>query len=180
MPSNHLILCRPLLLLPSFFHSIRVFSNESTLCMRCPKNWSFSFSISPSNEHPGLISFRMDWLDLLAVRGTLNCLLQHQFESINSSVLSFFNSPALTSIDDYWKNHTLTRQNSVSKVMSQLFSMLSILVIAFLPRSKHLLISCLQSVTICRDFGAPQISLSLVQLFAHLFTMKWLDWMQWS
>ena len=109
MPSNHLILCRPLLLLPSIFPSIRVFSNESTLCIRWPKYWSFSFSIiSPSNEHPGLISFRMDWLDLLAVQGILKSLLQHHSsKSINSSALSFLYSPTLTSIQDYWKNHSL-------------------------------------------------------------------------
>ena len=109
MPSNHLILCRPLLLLPSIFPSISVFSNESTLCIRWPKHWSFSFSIiSPSNEHPGLISFRMDWLDFLAVQGTLKSLLQHHSsKSINSSALSFLYSPTLTSIHDYWKNHSL-------------------------------------------------------------------------
>ena len=107
MPSNHLILCCPLLLLPSIFPSIRVFSNESTLCMRWPRCWSFSFNISPSNEHPGLISFRMNWLDLLAVQGTLKSLLQHHsFKSINSLVLSFLYSPTLTSIHDYWKNHS--------------------------------------------------------------------------
>ena len=107
MPSNHLILCRPLLLLPPIPPSIRVFSNESALRMRWPKYWSFSFSISPSNKHPGLISFRMDWLDLLAVQETLKSLLQHQFKSINSSVLNFLYSPTLTSINDYWKNHSL-------------------------------------------------------------------------
>ena len=109
MPSNHLILCHPLLLLPSIFPSIRVFSNESALCIRWPKYWSFSFNISPFNEHPGLISFRMDWLDLLAVQGTLKSLLQHHSSkaSINSSVLSFLYSPTPTSIHDYWKNHSL-------------------------------------------------------------------------
>ena len=107
MPSSHLILCHPLLLLPPILPRIRVFSNESTLHIRWPKYWSFSFSISPSNEHPGLISFRMDWLDLLAVQGTLKSLLQHQFKSINSSALSFLHSPTLTSIHDYWKNHSL-------------------------------------------------------------------------
>ena len=106
MPSNHLILCRPLLLLPSIFLSIRVFSNESVLLIRWPKYWSFSFNISPSSEHPGLISFRIDWLDLLAVQGTLKSLLQHQFKSINSSALGFLYSPTLTSIQDYWKNHS--------------------------------------------------------------------------
>ena len=108
MPSSHLILCRPLLLLPPIPPSIRVFSNESTLCMRWPKYWSFSFSISPSNEHPGLISFRMDWLDLLAVQGTLKeSSLTPQFKSSNSSALSFLHSPTLTSIHDYRKNHSL-------------------------------------------------------------------------
>ena len=107
MPSNHLILCHPLLLLPSIFPSIRVFSNESALCIRWPKYWSFSFSISPSSEHPGLISFRMDWLNLLAVQGTLKSLLQHHNSSINSSVLSFLHSPTLTSVHDHWKNHSL-------------------------------------------------------------------------
>ena len=103
--SNHLILCCALLLPPSIFLNIRVFSNESVLHIRWPKYWSFSFSISPSNEHSGLISFRMDWLDLLAVQGTLKSLLQ-QFKSINSLALSFPYSPTLTSIHDYWKNHS--------------------------------------------------------------------------
>ena len=106
MPSSHLILSRPLLLLPSIFPSIRVFSNESALHIRWPKYWSFSFSISPSNEHPGLISFRMDWLDLLAVEGTQESSPTPQFKSINSSALSFLYSPTLTSIHDYWKNHS--------------------------------------------------------------------------
>ena len=107
MPSNHLILCRPLLFLPSIFPSIRVFSNESALHIKWPKYWSLSFNISPSNEHPGLISFRMDWLDLLAVQGTLESSPTPQFKSINSSVLSFLYSPTLTSIHAYWKNHSL-------------------------------------------------------------------------
>ena len=108
MPSSHLILCRPLLLLPLIPLSIRVFSNESTLHMRWPKYWSFSFSISPSNEHPGLISFRMDWLHLLAVQGTLKSLLQHHGSKASIfSVLSFPHSPTLTSIHDHWKNHSL-------------------------------------------------------------------------
>ena len=108
MPSNHLILCCPLLLLPSIFPSIRVFSNEPALCIRWPKYWSFSFNISPSNEHPGLISFRMDWLDLLAVQGTLKSLFQHH--SSKASVLqclAFFISPTLTCVHDHWKNHSL-------------------------------------------------------------------------
>ena len=107
MPSNHLLLCHPLLLLPSIFPSIRVLSNESALHIRWPKYWSFSFNISPSNEHPGLISCRMDWLDLLAVQGTLKSSPTPQFKSINSSVLSFLYSPTLTSIHDHWKNHSL-------------------------------------------------------------------------
>ena len=144
MPSNHLILCCPLLLLPSIFPSIRVILNESALRIRWPKYWSFSFNISPSNEHPEVISFRMDWLDLLAVQGTSPTPL---FKSINSSVLSFVYGPTLISIHDYWKNHSLIRWTFVSKVMSLLFNMLSRLVIAFFPRSKCLLISWLQSPT---------------------------------
>jgi len=151
MPSCHLTLCHPLLLLPPIPPSIRVFSNESTLLMRWPKYWSFSFSIIPSKEIPGLISFRMDWLDLLAVQGTLKSLLKQtpQFKSINSLALSFLHSPTLTSIHDHWKKHpfylsfclSLTRQTFFGKAMSLLFNMLSRLVITFLPRSKHLLIS---------------------------------------
>ena len=106
MPSDHLILCCALLFPPSIFPSIRVFSNESVLCIRWPKYWSFSFSISPSNEYLRLISFRLDWLDLLAIQGTLKSLLTPQFKSLNSSVLSFLYSPTLTSIHDYWKNHS--------------------------------------------------------------------------
>ena len=106
MPSNNFILCFPLLLLSSIFQSIRVFPNRSVIHMRWPKYWSFSFSISPSNEYSGLISFRMDWLDLLAVQGTLKSSPTPQFKSINSSVLSFLYSPTLTSIHDYWKNHS--------------------------------------------------------------------------
>jgi len=106
MPSHHLILCHPLLLLPSIFSTIRVFSNESVLQIRWPKYWSFSFSISPSNEYSGLISFRIDWFDPLAVQETLKSLLQHQFESINSLALSFLNGPTLTSIHDYWNNNS--------------------------------------------------------------------------
>ena len=107
MPPNHLILCRPLLLLLSILPSIRVFSNESVLCIRWSKYWSFSFSINPSNEYSGLISFRMDWVDLLAVQGTLKSLLQnHSFKSINSLTLSSIHGPTLTSIHDYWRNHS--------------------------------------------------------------------------
>jgi len=107
MPSNHLILCCPLLFPPSIFPSTRVFSNESVLHIRWPNYWSFSLSISPSNEYSGLISFRMDWLDLLALQGTLKSLLQHHSSSINSSVLSFLYGPTLTFVHDYWKNHNL-------------------------------------------------------------------------
>jgi len=136
VPSNHLILCCPLLLLPSSFPRIRVFSNELACHIRWPKYWSFSFSINPFNEYSGLISFRIDWLDLLAVQGTQESSPTPQFKSINSSVLSFLYGPTLTSIHDYWKNHSLTIE-----MMSLLFNMLSRLVIAFLPRSEHLLIS---------------------------------------
>ena len=146
MPYSHLILCHPLLLLPSIFPSIRVFSNESALHIRWPKYWSFSFSISPSNEHPGLMSFRMDWLDLLGVQGTLKSLLQHH--SSKASILrhsAFFifqlSHPYMTT----GKTIVLTRQTFVDKVMSLLFNMLSRLVITFLPRNKRLLISWLQS-----------------------------------
>ena len=146
MPSNHLILCRPLLLLPSIFPSIRVFSNESALHIRWPKYWSFSFSINPSNEYSGLISLRIDWFDLLAVQGTLKSLLQHH--SSKASILqcsAFFlvklSHPYMTT----GKTVALTRRTLVGKVMSLLLNMLSRLVITFLPRSRCLLISWLQS-----------------------------------
>ena len=143
MPSSHLIFCRPLLLLPPIPPSIRVFSNESTLRMRWPKYWSFSFSISPSKEHPGLISFRMDWLDLLAVQGTLESLLQHH--SSKASILwrsSFFTVQLSYPYVTIGKTIALTKWTFVGKVMSLFFNML---VITFLPRSKRLLISWLQS-----------------------------------
>ena len=142
MPSNHLILCRPLLLLPSIFASIRVFSNESVLHIRWPKYWSFSFNISPSNEHPGLISFTMDWLDLLAVQGTLKSLFQHH--SSKASILlrsAIFIVQLSHPYMATGKTIALTRQTFVDKVTSLLFNMLSRLVITFLPRSKRLLIS---------------------------------------
>ena len=145
MPSNHLILCCPLLLLPSIFPSIRVFSNESVLHIRCPKYWSFSFSIRPPNEYSGLISFRMDWLDLLAIQGTLKSRLQH-----HSSKASIFRCSAFFIVQlshPYMaagKTIDLTRWTFVGKVMYLLLNMLSRLVIAFLPRSKRLLISWLQ------------------------------------
>ena len=151
MPSNHLILCCPLLLLPPISHSVRVFCKDSTLRIRWPKYWSFSFSISPSNEYSGLISIGLDWLDLLVVQGTLKSLLQHH--SPKAPVLwhsAFFmvqlSHPHMTT----GKTIALTRQTCVSKVISLLFNILSRLVIAFLPRSKHLLISWLRSHVIIK------------------------------
>ena len=146
MPSNHLILCHPLLLLPTIFPSIRVFSSEWALCIRWPKYWSFSFSLSPSNEHPGLISFKVDWSDRLAVQGTLKSLLQHHSSKASILRCSAFlivqlSHPYMTT----GKTTALTRRTFVGKVMSLLFNMLSRLVTAFLPRSKRLLIPCLQS-----------------------------------
>ena len=146
MPSNYLILCCPLLLLPSVFSSIRVFSNESALCFRWPKYWSFSFSISPSNENSGLVSFRIDWLDLLAVQGTLKNILHHHSSKALVHRHSVFFVVQLSHLYmTTGKTIALTKQTFVGKVMSLLFSMLSRLVIAFLPGSKHLLISWLQS-----------------------------------
>ena len=181
MPSNHLILCHPLLLPPSIHPSIRIFSNESVLCIRWPKYWNFSFSISPSNEYSGLISFRMDWLDLLAVQGTLQSLLQHH--SSKASILwcsAFFivqlSHPYMTT----GKTIALTRWTFVGKVMSLLFHMLSRLGIAFLLRSKRLLISWLwlpsavilevpkiKSVTV--SVVSPSICHEVVGLDALLF-----------
>ena len=151
MPSSHLILCCPLLLLPSIFPSIRVFSNESALHIRRTKYWSFSFTISPSNEYSGLISFRMGWLDLTAVQGTLKSLLQH-----HSSKASIFRHSAFFIIQlshpymTTGKTIALTRQTFVDKIISLLFNMLFRLVITFLPRSKHLLISWLQSMQLMK------------------------------
>ena len=157
MPSSHLILCHRLLLLPTIPPSIRVFSNESTLHMRWPtKYWSLSFSISPSNEHPGLISFKMDWLYLLAVEGTLKSLLQHH--SSKASILwcsDFFTVQISHPYMTTGKTIALTRRTFVGKVMSLLLNMLSRLVINFLPRSKRLLISWLHSPSAV-IFGAPQ------------------------
>ena len=146
MPSKHLILCHPLLLLSSIFPSIRVFSSESALHIKWPKYWSFSLNISPSNEHPGLISLRMDWLDLLAVQGTLKSLLQHHSSKASILLCSAFfivqlSHPYMTNA----KTIALTRWTFVGKVMSLLFNMLSRWVITFLPRSRGLLISWLQS-----------------------------------
>ena len=172
MPLNHLILCHPLLLSPSIFPSIRVFSNESLLQIRWPKYWSFSFSISPSNEYSGLISCRMDWLNLLAVQGTLKSLLQHHRSKASDLWHSAFfivqlSHPYMTT----GKTIALTRQTFVGKVMPLLFNMLSRLVITFLPRSKHLLISWLQSPSAVILEPQKQ-SLSLFSLFPHLFAMK--------
>ena len=170
MPSNHLILCWPLLLLPSIFPSISIFSNESVLRMRWPKGCSFSFSISPSNEYSGLISFRMDCLNLLAVQGTLKSLFQHH--SSKASILqcsAFFivqlSHPYMTT----GKTITLTRQNFVGKVTSLLFNMLSRLVITFLPRGKQLLISWLQSssAVILKPKKVKSVTVSTVSLSIH-------------
>ena len=156
MPSNQLILCCPLLLLPSIFPSIRVFSSESALHIWWPKYWSFSFNISPTNEHPGLVSYRMDQLDLLAVQGILKSLLQHHSSKVSILRRSAFftvqlSHPYMTS----GKTTAMTRRTFVGKVMSLLFNMLSMLVITFLPRSKRLLISWLQS-PFAVIFGAPK------------------------
>ena len=172
MPSNHLILCCPLLLPPSIFPSIRVFSIESILHIRWPKYWSFSFSISPSNEYSGLISFRMVWLDLLAVQRTLKSLLQHH--SSKASILqrsAFFivqlSHPYMTT----GKTVALMRQTFVGRVMSLLFNKLSRLVITFLPRSKRLLISWLQSPSAV-ILESPKVKSLTVSIVPHLFAMK--------
>ena len=155
-PSNHLTLCRPLLLLPSIFPSTRGFANESALHIRWPKYWSFSFNICPSNEHPGLISFRMDWLDLLAVQGTLKGLLQHR--SSKASILrhsAFFIVQLLHPYMTTGKTIALSRQTFADKVMSLLFNMLSRLVITFFPSSKCLF-NLMAAITICmQSFWSP-------------------------
>ena len=168
MPSSHLILCHPLLLLPPIPPSIRVFSNESTLCMRWPKYWSFSFSIIPPKEIPGLISFRMDWLDLLAVQGTLKSLLQRY--SSNASILwhsAFFTVQLSHPYMTTGKTTALTRWTLVGKVMSLLLNILSRLVITFLQRSKRLLISWLQSpsAVILKPPKIKSATVSTVSLF---------------
>ena len=177
MPSRHLILCQPLLLLPAIFPSIRVFSNESALCIRWPKYWSFSFSIGSSNEYSGFISFRIDWLNLLAIQETLKSLLQHH--SCNASILqcsAFFIVQLSYLYMTTGKTIALTGQTFVGKVISLIFNMLSRFVIAFLPRSKHLLISWLQSLSPV-ILGAQENSLSLSPLFSHLFAKKLRDQM---
>ena len=164
-----------LLLLPSIFPSIRVFSNESVLCIRCPKYWSFNFSLSPSNEYSGLISFRIDQLDLLAVQGTLKSLLQHH--SSKASILqcsAFFIVQISHPYTTTGKTIALTWQTFVSKVMSLFFNILCRFIIAFLPRSKHLLISWLQSPSAV-ILEPKKIKVSLFSLFLHLLSMKWLE-----
>ena len=178
MPSNHLILRRPLIPLPSIFPSIRVFSNESALCIGWPKYWSSSFSISPYNEHPGLISYRMDWLDLLAVQGTLKSFLQHH--SSKASILqrlAFFTVQLSHPYMTTGKTIVLTRRTFVGKVIALLFNMLFRLIIIFLPRSKHLLISWLQSPSavileppkIKSDTVSPSLSHEVVGPDAMIF-----------
>ena len=163
MPSNHLIFYQPLLLLPSIFPNIRVFSNELALHIRWPKYWIFSFSISPSNEYTGWISFRIDWFHFIALQGTLR--RTPLFESINSLAHSLLYDPTLTSIHDYWKNHSLTMQTFFGKVMSLLFKTLSSFVIAFLSKSKCLLILWRQSLSAvileCKKIRSVTISLSI-------------------
>ena len=176
MPSSHLILCHPLLLLPPIPPSIRIFSNKSTLLIRWPRYWSFIFSTSPSKEHPGLISFKMDLLDLLAVQGTLKSLLQH-----HSSKASIFRHSAffIVQLSHPYMATGRTRRTFVGKVTSLLFNMLSRFVITFLPRSKHLLISWLQSPSAV-ILEPPQKILTLFPLSPHLFPMRWWDQMPWS
>ena len=169
MPSNHLILCHPVFLLSPILPSIRVLSNESTLCMRWPKYWSFSFSISPSNEHSGLISFRMDWLDLLAIQGTLKSLLQHH--TSKASILwcsAFFTIQISHPYMITGKTIALTKWIFVGKVMSLLLNMLSRLVITFLPKSKHLLISWPQSPSAV-ILETQKLSLTLFHCFPIYF-----------
>ena len=169
MPSNHLIFCRPLLLLSSVFPSIRVFSDESALCMRWSKYWSFSFSISPSNEYLGLISLRNDWFDLLSVKGTLKSLLQHH--SSKASIFwcsAFFKVQLSHPYVTTGKTIALTRQTFVGKVMSLLFNMLSRLVIALLPRSEQASFNFMAAVTICSDIEAQKNKISVSIVFASV------------
>ena len=172
MPCDHFILCRPLLFLPSIFPSITVFSNESVLRIRWPNYWNFSFNISPSNEHPGLISFRMDWLDLLAVQGTLKSLLQHHSSKASILLCSVFfivqlSHPYMTT----GKTLALTRRTFVGKVMSLLLNMLSRLILTFLPRIKRLLISWLQSpyAVILEPHKIKSDTVSTVHNYIHLY-----------
>ena len=176
MPSNHLILCHPLLLLSSISPSIRIFSNESALHIRWPKYWSFSFNIIPSNEHPGLISLRMDWLDLLAVQGTLESLLQHH--TSKASILqhsAFFTIQLSHPYMTTGKTIALTRRTFVDKIMSLLFTMLPRLVITFFPRSKHLLIS---SISLCKGFPGGKMVKSLPSLWGT-WVQSWAGKVSW-
>ena len=185
MPTSHLILCRPLLFVPPIPPSIPVFSNESTLRMRWPKYWSFSFSISPSKEIRGLISFRIYWMDLLAVQGTPKSLLQHH--SPKASILrhpAFFTVQLSHPYMTTGKTIALTRWTFVGEEMSLLFNMLPRLVTTFLPRSKRFCCCCcfnfMAAVTIFSDFGAPKNKVWHCFQFPHLFAMKWWDQMPWS
>ena len=180
MPSIHLILCCPLLLLLSMVPSIKVFSNESVFCIRWSKYWNFSFSISPSNEYLGLISFRMDWFDLLAVQGTLKSLLHNHSSKASifqcsASFIVQLSHPYMTT----GKAIALSRRTFVSNVMSLLFNMLSRLVIAFLPRSKRLLFHG-SSHHLQWSWSSRKRSLSLLPFFPYLSFMKWWEWMPWS
>ena len=180
MPSNHLILCCPLLLLPSIFPSIRVFFSKSALRIRWPKYWSFSLCIRPSNEYSGLTSFKMHWLDLLAVQGTLKSLLKHH--SSKASILwrsALFIVQLSHPYTTTGKAIALTRQTFIGKVISLLFNTLSRLVVTFLPRSKHLLVSWLQSPS-AGILETKKIKSVTVSTVSHLFAMKWWNWMPWS
>ena len=180
MPSNYLILCRPLLLTPSIFLSIWVFSKKLVLLIRWPKYWSFSFSIMLSNEYSGMISFKIDWLDLLeSLQGTFKSILQHH--SSKTSILwcsAFFIIQLSHPYMNTWKTLALARWAFVGKVMSLLFNMLSMLAITFLPKGKSLLISWFQSpYAVILD--PPKIKSLTVSMFPYLFAMKWWDWMPW-
>ena len=187
MPSNHFILSH-LLFLPSIFLSIRVFSKESTLCIRWPKYWSFIYSLRPSNKYSGSISFRIDLFDLLDVHGTFKSLIKHpQFESINYLALRLLYGPIVTSRHDEQENHsffhtgksiTLTIRTFVGKAMPLLFKTLSTFVITFLPKSKCL--NFVVAVSVCSDFGAKKIKSSTVFIFSHLVAMNRWSWMPWS
>ena len=175
-PSNHLILCCPLLFLPSIFPTIRVFSNDSAFCSKWPKYWSFRFSTSPSNEYSGLISFRMDWLDLLAVQGTLKSLLQHH--SLKVSILQCSAFMVQLSHPYVITGKIIALMDRVGKVMPLLFKTLSRFDVTILQKSKHFLISWLQSL---HWFWSPRKwDLTLFPHFPHLFAMKWYDRMPWS
>ena len=177
MLSNHLILCHPLLLLPSIFPQHHVFSNQLALCIRWPKYWNFSFSIGLCNEYSGLISFRIDWLDVLAVQGTLKSLLQHHNSKASILLCSaFFTVQFSHQSVTTRKTRALTIWTYVSKVMSLLFNMLSRFVKAFLPRSKHLLISWLQRSSTVILEPRKEKNLSPLSLFPLLFAMEWWDY----